>query len=57
MKHKFTCAYCKSDEVLKDAWASWDQDQQDWVLANVFDRAYCNSCEDETSLVMEEISP
>lgn len=57
MKRKFTCAHCHSEEVVRDAWASWDEDKQEWVLDNIFDQAYCNTCEHETSLTEEVIAP
>ncbi len=50
MKRQMTCAHCGGDNVERDAWASWDIDKQEWVLENVFDYAYCQDCESETSI-------
>lgn len=47
MKIKIICEMCKQDTVLKDAWASWNIETQDWELANTFDDNYCSNCECE----------
>jgi hypothetical protein len=48
---KMVCATCGSDDVLRDAWAEWDVEQQQWVLQNVFDHAVCEgACEGETRI-------
>jgi hypothetical protein len=44
------CARCGGTNVLRDAWAEWDDETQTWVLNNVFDQAYCEDCDGETSL-------
>lgn len=41
------CRYCGSPYIVKDAWASWSVTKQLWVLENVYDAAYCNSCDGE----------
>ena len=41
---KYVCRTCSSEDVLRDAWASWDKATQSWVLANTFDHTYCESC-------------
>jgi hypothetical protein len=50
-KMQMLCDACGSDRVVRDAWASWDVDAQDWQLENVFDDAFCQTCETETRLV------
>ena len=55
MKLRHVCSSCGSDEVFGDAWASWDEAKQEWVLENIYDNAYCNICEHETSLDTENI--
>jgi len=40
---------------MRDAWAEWSENSQDWVLGNVFDQAFCKDCDGETSLVEVEI--
>lgn len=45
---KFVCRTCGSDDVLADAFASWNADAQRWEVANVMDKgSFCNACEDE----------
>lgn len=55
MKLQMTCAHCGGVNVVRDAWASWDIDKQDWVLENIFDYTYCTDCENETSINETEI--
>jgi hypothetical protein len=54
-KVKMVCSNCGSDEVVKDAWAEWDTEKQEWILQNVFDDTFCNSCEESHSLNEEPI--
>lgn len=53
MSQKITihCRSCRSTDVVRDAWAAWDEDAQEWGLDNTFDAAFCNTCEGETALV------
>lgn len=44
------CRTCGSEDVVRDAWADWDVDAQDWVLSQTFDYAFCNSCEGDTRI-------
>lgn len=50
MKHIYACTTCGSQEVLRDAWAAWDVDAQDWVLRQTFDDAYCQECDGPTKI-------
>lgn len=43
---RMVCERCGSELVTRDAWAEWDIDQQEWVLAAVYDNAFCHKCED-----------
>jgi hypothetical protein len=45
------CGNCSSRDVVRDAWAEWDRISQTWTLAHVFDYAFCNVCNSETSIV------
>lgn len=45
------CDKCGSDDVVKDAWGTWNRETQMWELKDVFDYAFCLSCENDTSLV------
>lgn len=40
-KVNYVCKTCGSDLVLRDAYAEWDQDKQDWVIHAVYDAAVC----------------
>ena len=54
-KIEMICKHCKSDDVVMDAWAIWDDLIQEWVLDNVFDDAFCKNCDGETSLEEKHI--
>ena len=54
-KIEMICETCGSKEVLRDAWAEWDEDKQDWVLQNVFDEAFCENCDGSTNIKEREI--
>ena len=45
------CSHCGSDNVRADAYASWSSEEGDWVLHSVYDARYCESCEQEVSLL------
>jgi hypothetical protein len=46
MKIKMVCSTCQSEDVLCDAYASWDIPTQQWELSQTFDKgAYCNNCD------------
>ena len=49
------CGTCGSINVLCDAWAEWDEVEQEWTLQNTFDAAFCEDCEGETSIEDQEI--
>lgn len=48
----FVCASCASPSVTREAWASWDASSQRWLLAELFDYAFCHSC--HRRVVIEE---
>ncbi len=53
---RMVCATCGSDNVLADAFAEWDVDNQCWTVQNVFDKGHaCESCGDECSIEEVEI--
>jgi hypothetical protein len=41
----FVCGWCGSSDVSRDAWADWDVEKQEWVLRQVFDDGFCQTCE------------
>jgi phage terminase large subunit GpA-like protein len=38
------CPHCGSPDLLRDAWASWCPNEQDWVLHSTYDTYYCEHC-------------
>jgi hypothetical protein len=45
---KMVCAECGSDDVLADAYAEWDKENQCWTVQNVMDKGHhCNACDGE----------
>lgn len=53
---KQVCGSCGSEDVLCDAYASWDFQKQEWVLSNTFDKgAFCNKCDGECRIEDQEI--
>jgi uncharacterized protein DUF3768 len=38
------CAACGSRDVVRDAWAEWDIEAQDWSLRSLFDTYSCEGC-------------
>lgn len=49
-KIDIVCRECGSQDVRRDAWAEWDVDSQEWVLADVYDYSYCLNCEGDATL-------
>lgn len=45
---EIVCDMCGSSDIVKDAWAAWDIDAQDWELSSVFDDNFCQNCEEST---------
>lgn len=46
----FVCDGCGTPGVTREAWAAWDVATQAWVLAEMFDYAFCHSCHRRTQL-------
>ncbi len=44
------CSACGSERVVRDAWAAWDPNIQDWQLDAVFDYSFCLACEEEAGV-------
>lgn len=43
-KIKIICSKCGGENVLRDAYASWDVDAQEWALSSVYDTFRCDDC-------------
>ena len=50
MKIDIICPTCGGTNVMRDAWAVWDVDKQEWTLGAVFDAGHCDDCEAERTL-------
>ena len=44
LKKRMLCRECGSDAVLRDAYASWSEDDQTWALNSVLDHSACDAC-------------
>lgn len=53
---KMVCDSCGSQDVQRDAWAEWSVEEQEWVLSQCFDHAFCNDCAGECHIVDEAIT-
>ena len=53
------CSRCGSDQVVVDAWASWNPLTGFWELEDTFDHAWCKACDAEADLhwVQSDIGP
>ena len=56
MRFAFTCKACGGKRVTRDAWAEWDEAQQQWVLGAAYDYAFCHDCQAETRLVEQRLA-
>jgi hypothetical protein len=45
------CTSCSSVDILRDAWAVWDMDTQQWVLHSTYDEFRCENCSAEAKRV------
>lgn len=52
-KINIVCESCGSANVVRDAYAEWDTEDQTWVLGSVYDDAFCNEC--EAGRALEEV--
>lgn len=45
------CRHCGGSNVLRDAYAAWNDASQAWELSATYDNAICEDCEGEARLV------
>jgi hypothetical protein len=43
-KIKMVCDHCGSEDIRRDAFASWNVETQEWELASIFDNTICDAC-------------
>ena len=51
---RLTCLHCGSDEIVRDAVATWDTINQGWEMAGTLDGMSCNDCGEEFDEAAEE---
>ena len=51
-----TCCKCGSTNVVADAFAEWDVENQDWVLRATYDYHVCDECGEENNWEMREVA-
>ena len=54
IKKKIVCKQCGAN-VLFEAFAEWDSEAGELVLAQTFDSAFCPSCDGQTTPVEVEL--
>lgn len=52
---KMVCGNCGSENILKDAYAIWSVESQEWELLAVYDNTRCEECGAEDSCEEKEI--
>ena len=50
---KMVCAVCGSEDVRRDADASWNAHAGQWEVSAIYDHATCEDCGGETRLIEE----
>ena len=55
-KITIVCSHCGSDDVMRDAYAVWSVEDQEWVTHSTYDNAYCYNCSGDTSLIEKELT-
>ncbi len=52
---KIVCSHCGSDQVVRDAWAIWNTENQHWELHSMYDHTQCDICGKEDAVKQVEI--
>jgi hypothetical protein len=56
-KVRKVCKHCGSENVVSDAYVSWNVETQEWdTVESVFDMEFCYDCEGETTVIDKEIN-
>lgn len=43
-KARYVCLECQSTNILRDAYAAWDFEKQEWIIHSVYDDMICADC-------------
>lgn len=57
MPKQMICANCGGENVMRDAWAQWDAESQQWTLSATFDHAHCEDCDGAAWIEERELTP
>jgi len=49
-REKPVCTKCGGDSIKRDAWAVWNEEEQDWEISSTYDDMWCDDCEDTASV-------
>lgn len=52
---EIACEHCGHLGVMREAWAEWNVAAQHWVMAQMFDFAFCLNCHRSTRIVARVI--
>lgn len=53
---RMTCSECGSDDVLKDAYAAWNFEKQQWELFDTYDKgSVCETCRNPCKIIEETV--
>lgn len=56
MKLKMICSHCRGENVVADAYAAWNVEEQEWQVESIFTKgAYCDDCQGETRIDVQEV--
>ena len=56
-KRTMACRSCGSDDIVRDAWACWSIERQEWELGEIFDHTFCLACENDCSIHEADVNP
>ena len=52
-KLDYKCGHCGSTDILHDAYATWNAEEQRMEVESTFDMTFCKECDSETKNVVE----
>ena len=47
-KVDYKCRHCGSTDILHDAYATWNAEEQRMEIESIFDMTFCKECDGET---------
>jgi hypothetical protein len=55
-RYAIVCERCGSSDIVSDARAAWDVQNQQWTLVGHYDASECLGCEQDTNLIAVELA-